>query len=686
MVLKIALVIPVYNNPATIAGVVREALAQTRQRIWVVDDGSETPVDSLLSGPDFAAARDQQRLNIFRFEKNSGKGAALRWAISHLVTQGYTHMLTLDGDGQHPPADCQKLIEAALSHPWDLIIGSRGLEKAENVPTSSRFGRKFSNFWVEFETAKSLSDSQSGMRVYPLFFLQTMNFITRHFDFEIEVLIRLMWKKVNVTEVPVGVFYAPPGKRVTHFHKFKDNLRLSVLNTCLVTLSLARGHRSPLHAALAVALGVVIGSTPFFGLHTLIVAVLALVFRLNAIWMWVGTQISLPFLAPFVIEASLWTGRHFTSGFKAWLLGSLIFGSIAGALLGGATYFLVRRGHQPRKPIWTSQSRGGKWGHGFFQITLKYLGLRPAYFFLWFVVPYFYVFAPTARRALNQYWRLISPNTGWFGRQILAIKHLRRFGQVLLDRAQQGQSSKAQFTPVSHELSIIKERIAHNRGVILLTSHVGVWDLSLFASHHPDLAGVMKVVQFQAHGMTFEKLKNRGAADQNAINTNQSSLSILEIRETLMQGQVLGLMGDRPISHRVELMPFMGRLAAFDTTPFLIASLCQCPLIATFGVKGPGRTYDFFALEPYPAPSSREPLLLRAAVARFAKDLEAMVRKVPDQWFNFYPFWSTAPLAIGAVADRPETNQVEEDLVQLGGGNFFPDRDHPAATNTDTPV
>src|SRR5947208_1022373 len=113
MILRIGIVIPTYNNPETIADVVNATLKATHHPIFIFDDGSKIPVAELLpSNP---------RLQIFRSEENQGKGATLARAIQTLVAQGFTHMLTLDGDGQHLADACRPLIEAARREPWSLI-------------------------------------------------------------------------------------------------------------------------------------------------------------------------------------------------------------------------------------------------------------------------------------------------------------------------------------------------------------------------------------------------------------------------------------------------------------------------------------------------------------------------------------------------------------------------------------
>jgi hypothetical protein len=106
-----------------------------------------------------------------------------------------------------------------------------------SVPGKSSCGHKFSNFWFKVETGKKLSDTQSGYRLYPIHRLQNIRFITRKFEFEIEVLVRASWAGVEMTEVPVRVFYAEKETRISHFRPFRDFSRISVLNTVLVLIA-----------------------------------------------------------------------------------------------------------------------------------------------------------------------------------------------------------------------------------------------------------------------------------------------------------------------------------------------------------------------------------------------------------------------------------------------------------------
>lgn len=222
--MKILLVIPHYNQLATLRGVVQKALAQT-PHVAVFDDGSDvSPKETLQGLP----------VTLVRCEKNRGKGVmiteAARWAKQH----GFTHLVTLDADGQLDPREYPLFEAAAKQHPQALIIGVRRF--GADAPKSSRFGRKFGGFWVRFQTGKTVQDIQSGYRCYPVDLLTNLKCFSKRYAFEVEIAVRALWAGFPLEEVPVSVTY--PKDRVSHFGKLMDNLRLTVLNTHLTVRSM----------------------------------------------------------------------------------------------------------------------------------------------------------------------------------------------------------------------------------------------------------------------------------------------------------------------------------------------------------------------------------------------------------------------------------------------------------------
>jgi glycosyltransferase involved in cell wall biosynthesis len=225
---KVCVLIPTYNNNQTLENVLQDVMRFTTH-IMVVNDGStDNTADILAKYP---------TIRTVQYTNNQGKGHALRLGFKKAVEYGYDYAITIDSDGQHFAEDLPKFLEKLRQHPKAIIMGARNMDQA-SVPGKSSFGHKFSNFWFKVETGVQMGDTQSGYRLYPVKLLQNFRFMTKKFEFEIEVMVRAVWSGIEITEVPVRVFYAEKGKRVSHFRPFKDFTRISILNTVLVTLAL----------------------------------------------------------------------------------------------------------------------------------------------------------------------------------------------------------------------------------------------------------------------------------------------------------------------------------------------------------------------------------------------------------------------------------------------------------------
>jgi glycosyltransferase involved in cell wall biosynthesis len=215
---RFAFIIPVYNHAATVAQVVKDAQALSFP-VFVVDDGSTDNT--------YEQIKEITGIQILRHQLNQGKGAAVMtgFAAAAVVADW---AITIDADGQHYPQDALKLIAAIPERKRAIVVGARegmaGMEGA-HIPWTSRFGRKFSNFWVWAAGGAILSDSQSGMRLYPLPEAMLLSTTARRFQFEVEILVMARRKGLPVIETPVRVIYNPDGKRISHFRPFVDFLR-----------------------------------------------------------------------------------------------------------------------------------------------------------------------------------------------------------------------------------------------------------------------------------------------------------------------------------------------------------------------------------------------------------------------------------------------------------------------------
>ena len=210
--------IPTYNHGGRVAGVAEESL-KLNLPVFVVDDGSTDSTQAALSGI--------QGVRLLRHPENLGKGAAILTGFAE-ASKVADWVITIDADGQHSPADAWKMIQAIPeTGERPIVVGMRQGMEGKSVPWTSRFGRKFSNFWVWISGGPAMRDSQSGFRIYPVPEAMNLNVLSRRFQFEVEILVKARWKKMRVIEVPVEVNYAPGSERISHFRPMVDFLRNS---------------------------------------------------------------------------------------------------------------------------------------------------------------------------------------------------------------------------------------------------------------------------------------------------------------------------------------------------------------------------------------------------------------------------------------------------------------------------
>ena len=225
--------IPSYNTGDKVYDTVRAAREQWAP-VWVVVDGS---TDGTGEGLRMMAEQDPQ-LRVMVLPHNHGKGAAVLQGLRVAVHEGYTHVLTMDSDGQHPPEKIPEFMQVSLANPDGLVLGRPVFDAS--APLLRVRGRKVSNWWANFETLwQGIGDSLYGFRVYPaqmLLGVMENSYWMRHFDFDPEAAVRLCWcgaRPINV-DAPVKYFRAEEGG-VSHFNYLRDNILLTGMHLRLFT-------------------------------------------------------------------------------------------------------------------------------------------------------------------------------------------------------------------------------------------------------------------------------------------------------------------------------------------------------------------------------------------------------------------------------------------------------------------
>lgn len=232
--MKYVVLIPTYNNHSTICDVVSRTIAMVID-VVVVNDGSTD--DTLLR---LEKLQKEKPFTIVSHGTNKGKGCALKTGFAKALEMGYTHVVTIDADGQHFPEDIPSLLRAGERFPEAIIVGSRSFGD-DNMPEGNVFANKFSNFWFTVQTLQRLPDTQTGFRLYPLKHVGGLRVLTSRYEAELEMLVFSAWQGTKLIPVPVRVYYPVQEERVTHFRPRMDFVRISILNTVLCILAIVYG-------------------------------------------------------------------------------------------------------------------------------------------------------------------------------------------------------------------------------------------------------------------------------------------------------------------------------------------------------------------------------------------------------------------------------------------------------------
>jgi glycosyltransferase involved in cell wall biosynthesis len=226
---KYSFIVPVYNHSALIESVI-DGLRKYKMPIIVINDGSDAETTAILH-----AMKD---IILIHHDTNRGKGAAIKTGLKEAQKYG-NYAISIDGDGQHNPDDASLLLEKLNSiDERPIVIGNRLGMDNDDVPWKSKFGRKFSNFWVFASGGPRINDTQSGFRAYPVPEITNINTIANRFQYEVEIVVRANWFSIPVVEVPISVDYSPGGERISHFRPFVDFMRNSYVFTSLIIMRL----------------------------------------------------------------------------------------------------------------------------------------------------------------------------------------------------------------------------------------------------------------------------------------------------------------------------------------------------------------------------------------------------------------------------------------------------------------
>ena len=238
---RYCILIPHYCHDAELARYLPR-LATAGLPALVVDDGSDAGTRARLH----ALVTAHPWVSLIEREQNGGKGAAIMDGMRELESRGFTHVISVDADGQHDPDDVLRVLHASRQEPGSAFSGKPVFGR--DIPKARLHGRKITNALVNIEAGgahprvrRPIDDAMCGFRVYPLATILPLCELTgrrRRMEFDIEILVRAIWAGLPLKFFPTQVVY-PEGVR-SHFRLVRDNVRLAGMHSALLLGGLRR--------------------------------------------------------------------------------------------------------------------------------------------------------------------------------------------------------------------------------------------------------------------------------------------------------------------------------------------------------------------------------------------------------------------------------------------------------------
>jgi predicted LPLAT superfamily acyltransferase len=292
-------------------------------------------------------------------------------------------------------------------------------------------------------------------------------------------------------------------------------------------------------------------------------------------------------------------------------------------------------------PRWEGKSKGNQLGYSIFIFVCRRLGVLPAYFLLRFVAFYYFLFSWSSSRHIYRYfrWRM-----GYSATKAIAglYRNYYVFGQTLLDKIIVMAGIDNRFTYHFDGEENLRKIVAQGKGGILLSGHVGNWE----AAGHllKRLNSRINVVMFDGEHQRIKQYLDQvtGGKNFNVIVIKNDLSHVYAISEALARNEMICLHADRFLEgNKTITRSFLGAEAEFPAGPFLLAAGFQVPVSIVFAFKESATHYHFFGsglLERSAAENRKQ--FTEKLMDTFVHELEQKVKVYPEQWFNYYNFWT----------------------------------------------
>lgn len=288
---------------------------------------------------------------------------------------------------------------------------------------------------------------------------------------------------------------------------------------------------------------------------------------------------------------------------------------------------------------WEGKSKGTVLGYRIFVFLIKKAGVRAAYFILNFVAAYYFLTQKKSNRATMYYLhnRLGYPKSK--ARRLL-FKSYYTFGQTIIDKVAISAGMRNRFTYEFDGIEILQQLLAEKKGGVLISAHIGNFEIAEHFFAEIDLEFHINLVTTDLEHSAIRDYLERVTkkASHKFIIIKEDLSHIFEINAALARNELVCFTGDRYFpGNKVIQQEFLGEAANFPAGPFLIASRLKVPVAFVYVMKEPNLHYHLYTRRAEVKHRDE-----KALVKAYAGNVEAMVKKYPLQWFNYFDFWDKA--------------------------------------------
>jgi predicted LPLAT superfamily acyltransferase len=284
--------------------------------------------------------------------------------------------------------------------------------------------------------------------------------------------------------------------------------------------------------------------------------------------------------------------------------------------------------------------RGGRRGIAFFIGALRVLGPRLTYVLAVPPALYFSFASPDVPATMDFHRRVFGP-VPWWKRRWLVFQHFYSFGRALIDRTAILAGGVKHFSFTFDGEHHLREAVAAGKGVLLLTAHVGNWEVAGQLLSRVNVP--INVTGFDREAPEVRALLNRSSkVSFRLVPLTGLPTDAIPLVAALRRGEIVAMMGDRTYGSPSARVTFLGGTVSLPIGAYVLAAIADAPLVQVFSLREPGGHYHFFGFPPipphHPPHDERDAHLLKCAT-QFAANLEGIVHRDPLQWYNFFPYW-----------------------------------------------